>query len=300
LIKRSTDEVRIRVGAETPVVVFMYHSVHPDADKGWGPWQYAVTPDQFRRQLGEITARYDVRPLSRVVESSTDGRRLNSPTAVITFDDGFRDALTEALPILARYEVPATVFVAGRYLDGPPPYEYRLAAALESVSDVSITVGETTIDRELTDDDSRQAVYERLHGVSKFARRADRERVVCQIDGTTAATPPMLTTEELTELDAHPLIDIGAHGYEHVPLTILDEREARSDIERSKLKLERRLGQEVTQFSYPYGAHSESVVAAVKRSGFRAAVTTRPRRIVASDIARSRFRIPRIDAAGRT
>ncbi|MBV0923117.1 polysaccharide deacetylase family protein [Halomicroarcula limicola] len=275
----------------------MYHSVHPGAEKEWGPWQYAVTPETFERQLAYITTEYDVSSLSDLLESCLAGSPPAEPTAVITFDDGYRDNLTEALPLLERYEAPATVFVAGKYLDGMSPYEYRLAAKLQSATGVAVSIGGETVDQPLTDDESRHDAYERLRATLKFERSDVRDAVIARIDGTTTAAPAMLSGNELRRLDTHRLIEIGAHGYEHVPLTSLDEDALTSDVLRSKTELERYLDRDIEQFSYPYGACSEAVAEAVERAGFRSAVTTVPRRISAAAVSGSRFRIPRLDGA---
>lgn len=275
----------------------MYHSVHPDAEKEWGPWQYAVTPETFERQLAYITTEYDVSSLSDLLESCLAGSPPTEPTAAITFDDGYQDNLTEALPLLERYGAPATVFVAGKYLDGTSPYEYRLAAKLQSATEVSVSIGDVTVNQCLTDDEVRRDAYERLRSTLKFERSDTRDAVIARIDGTTTAAPTMLCGEELRQLGVHPLVEIGAHGYEHVPLTALDGDALTSDIRRSKTELERYVDQDIEQFSYPYGACSEAVVEAVEQVGFQSAVTTVPRRVRAADITDSRFRIPRLDGA---
>ena len=296
-IRQAVDEATFGLGRQVPVAVFMYHSVHPDAGTGWGPWAYAVTPETFERHLDWITDRYDVRPLTDIVASCRAGSPPTEPTAAITFDDGFRDNLTEALPLLERYDVPATVYVAGTYLDGQSPYEYRLAAKLRDASRVAVDVDGRRVDRELTDDESRRAAYEELRRDLKFERRDTRERVVSAVDGVAESAPAMLTSAELRDLAASPLVDIGAHGYEHVPLSRLDEGPLREDIARSQSTLEAALGESVALFSYPYGNLSERVTTAVRAAGFEAAVTTVPRRLPASRVAESRFELPRYDGA---
>lgn len=294
----AVDEVAFRTGRAIPVAVFLYHSVHPDATDNFGPWRYAVTPDEFQRQVGRITDRYDVRPLSDIVASCRSGSPPTEPTAAITFDDGFRDNYTEALPLLERYDAPATVFVAAKYLDGPPPYEYRLAAKLRSTSRVDTTAGETRIERDLQTDGDRRDVYEAIRHELKFERGEVRETVLDDIAGDVTAAPRMLTSEELRELAGSPLIDVGAHGYEHVPLTAFDGSALARDVSRSRSALESALDGEVTLFSYPYGDYNETVVGAVRGAGFAGAVTTVPRRLPASELVDARFTLPRTDGAG--
>jgi peptidoglycan/xylan/chitin deacetylase (PgdA/CDA1 family) len=295
-IRQALDEAGFRLGRDVPVAVFMYHSVTPDAEMDWGPWKYSVTPETFERQLARITDQYDVRPLADIVISCQAGSPPTRPTAAITFDDGFRDNLTAALPILERYDAPATVYVAGKYLDGKAPYEYRLATALQSASRVAVDAAGTRIERSLTDEQSRREAYEKLRRELKFARSDVRETAVTAIDGE-GTGPAMLTSDTLRDLAASSLVDIGAHGYEHVPLTALDGDALGTDLDRAKSTLEAVLSEPVTLFSYPYGDHSDAVVQAVERAGFESAVTTVPRRVPASRFRASPYRIPRYDGA---
>lgn len=294
-VGRGVDTVSFALGRAVPVAVFMFHSVHPDASRDFGPWRYAITPDRFERQVRAIADSYDVRPLSDIVAACRRGTPPTEPTAAITFDDGFRDNLTEALPILERHETPATVFVAGTYLDGPAPYEYRLAAKLSSATSVAVTVGDTRVETELHTEGDRREAYEAIRRELKFERSEVREATLAAVPGDAADVPAMLTSAELRELAASPLVEIGAHGYEHVPMTVFDEAALARDVSRARSALESHLDGSVTLFSYPYGDHDERVVEAVRGVGFAAATTTRSRRLPATDLAAERFRLPRLD-----
>ncbi len=53
------------------------------------------------------------------------GHRPVPPKAVaVTFDDGFRDTLARAYPLLRDHRVPATLFVVPGYLDSPAPFPW--------------------------------------------------------------------------------------------------------------------------------------------------------------------------------
>jgi O-antigen biosynthesis protein len=98
-------------------VILGYHRVARDpAD----PHDLAVSPEAFREQLAVIRGRFRPVTLPEILTRSTaappstagsrsPGSRLR-PLAV-TFDDGYADVLHEALPLLERFRVPATVFV---------------------------------------------------------------------------------------------------------------------------------------------------------------------------------------------
>ncbi len=84
----------------------MYHSIS-DSE-----WFYALSPYQFERQVRYLSESYKPVALSEIYEFVEGKRQLSDHSVALTFDDGYRDFLTEALPILERYKVPATVFLS--------------------------------------------------------------------------------------------------------------------------------------------------------------------------------------------
>src|SRR3954466_986638 len=106
--------------------VLMYHKVN---DVPGNPLSVpcAVFDEQMSR-LGELG--YTVVPLDAVLDHYAEGTPLPAKAGLITFDDGYRDNLANAAPILQKYGSPAVLFVPIGYLDDrrPLPHEEHLAA----------------------------------------------------------------------------------------------------------------------------------------------------------------------------
>ena len=94
------------------VSILFYHAVQDD----W-PSAMAVPRADFEAQCAWLQRSGRVVPLQEWVRRFRSSRRPPALTA-ITFDDGFASVYDVALPILRRYDLPATVFVVGRTLDG--------------------------------------------------------------------------------------------------------------------------------------------------------------------------------------
>ncbi|MCU0651554.1 MAG: polysaccharide deacetylase family protein [Candidatus Omnitrophica bacterium] len=89
--------------------ILMYHMVYPQAEARYRP---AVRDVTFARQMKFLkTFRYNVIPLEKAMQLIREKKKIPPRTVVLTFDDGYRDNLIYALPILKKYNFPATIFI---------------------------------------------------------------------------------------------------------------------------------------------------------------------------------------------
>jgi peptidoglycan/xylan/chitin deacetylase (PgdA/CDA1 family) len=80
----------------------MYHSVNPERD------DYSLTPQRFRDQMALVARDFSVVRLENIHEAFLGSHERK---VIVTFDDAFVDFLEYALPVLAEFQIPATVFV---------------------------------------------------------------------------------------------------------------------------------------------------------------------------------------------
>lgn len=268
----------------------MYHSIDPDATRDWGPWQYSITPNRFEAQIQRLSKACE--PIA-IAELCAD-EPLPDDAVVVTFDDGFRDTLTRAVPILERYGVPATVYVATGYLDGGSPYEFRLAETLRQSTRVSVSTPE--LKRRLNSHTDILETYNKLRKWARHGTAADRAILIDQLS---SAPPPvkMLSRDEIRTLDAHRLITVGAHGHNHLPLGGLSADAVQYDISRCCKELNALLSTPVRHFSYPYGSFDDDVSKIVESLNFETAATTSPGSAVVGYFGEQRYELPRIDAS---
>lgn len=98
-------------GQKPQAAVLMYHSV---SDSGWF---FSVSPEEFNRQMRYVKERCTPVRLRDIADFLEGKRSLPRRAVAVTFDDGYRDFETHALPILQRYKIPATVFVTAGEVD---------------------------------------------------------------------------------------------------------------------------------------------------------------------------------------
>jgi peptidoglycan/xylan/chitin deacetylase (PgdA/CDA1 family) len=88
--------------------------------------------------------------------------------------------------------------------------------------------------------------------------------------------PPLLTWEDIGELDRDGTLRFEAHSLTHPNLTAVDSQTATNEIVGSKRELENRLGRVVNAFSYPTGLFGVREQKIVAEAGFRVAVSCEP------------------------
>jgi peptidoglycan/xylan/chitin deacetylase (PgdA/CDA1 family) len=236
--------------------VLMYHRV---VTTRYDPWRLSVSERHFEQQLS-LLSRLKVVPLSAV--TSTRGG------IAITFDDGYADNLMTALPLLQKYQLPATVFVATDAFSGREFWWDRAEHSL--LAEKRPAGGVKRVRNWLSDRARTSAMGTRLRQLDPHSL----EDAVAGLPGAPAADAPacsrhrMMSKDELRELAASPLIEIGAHTCSHPNLSQLSETEQEREIVTSREILEDVTGSKIRSFSYPYGAHDDRSVRAVKRAGF--------------------------------
>jgi peptidoglycan/xylan/chitin deacetylase (PgdA/CDA1 family) len=269
----------------------MYHGVCDAPSDALGPWKYTVSPSDFEEQIERLSDRYTVVSLNEAMDE-VDG---SEDLAVVTFDDGYRNNLTNAVPILERYGVPATVYVSTAFVNGEIPYEYVVADALLEKDSIDITLAGNEIREKLETPASRLRVFEKVKEVAKTSPEVRKEvsRKLSR-DGTQVS---MLDPDEIRELDTHPLTTVGAHGHQHLPLASVSESVVEQEIRECTAVLEDILGHGVSHFSYPYGSNDAGVRKRVREEGYKTAVTTEASYLKKQCLDRKRYELPRFDAS---
>lgn len=309
---RAWARRRRRRAHEAHGVVLMYHRVAtPTVD----PWQLAVAPETFDAQLSALREAFDLVPLRELRERLRSGRD-SRPVAAVTFDDGYLDNLTVAKPILERHEVPATVFVVTGFVGRREGFWWdRLAHAV--LGDAPLPsrleipgdpVGFQFADEQLvqpgaTGRRARRRLHDRLWTWLCDQPDAAKQRALDHLErwsGRARSDDPggrPMNADELRQLVAGGLVDVGAHTVTHPRLSRLPCSAQAAEIERSRQDCRAILGRDPIAFSYPNGDYAPESVELVREAGFALACDSRADLAWAGDDA---HRIPRISVKEET
>jgi len=247
---RSTSKVRI----------LMYHGISPRS----------LAPDRFEEQLAYITRHFDTYWVSEIPEVMENLGSLSRPAVVLTFDDGLRNNVTYAAPLLEKYGVKATFYLVSDLLDGHSMlwnHEMRCRLALIGNNALPPTVGPFA--------ESAERRWEEVGDFVESMKRwkyADRLALL----STLRETLPDPRYEDwmreefeiMSETEARSLtalVEVGSHTRTHPLLDQLSEEAAETEISGSRQRLESIIGKPVKTFCYPNGQFSRQIVEIVER-----------------------------------
>jgi peptidoglycan/xylan/chitin deacetylase (PgdA/CDA1 family) len=260
------------------LLILIYHRVHATPDPMFPGEVDAVKFDWQMRLLKRHCAPVS---LSEGVERLRRGD-LPPRAVAVTFDDGYADNATVALPILQRHGVNATFFVAPGFLDGGRMWNDSVIESLRRAITDRLDLDRLGLGTlRLDDARARGAAAEHVLGAIKHREYSERSRLVEEICGTVGQPLPddlMMTRTQVREL-ADAGMGIGAHTMTHPILRTLPDAAARTEIEGSRAELERIIDRPIRAFAYPNGRPGEDYGdrdrRLVESLGFDFAVSTR-------------------------
>lgn len=241
------------------LTIFMYHGVVPR------PLEVACWHQQhvadFRRQVGWIARRFRVLPLEEALARLADGS-LPSRSAAITFDDGYRNVLTVAGPVLEAHGLHATVFLVTDLVGTDEAlWPDRLYLAFARTSAPRVDAPDLGLrDAALDGPGARGAAYARAVEALKGLPLAEKEArlvALCAALRREAPEDPgdfrLLTWDEVGEMAATGRFAFAGHSTRHEILARMPDGQVAGAIGRSHEAVARRLGTTPTVFAYPNG-----------------------------------------------
>lgn len=202
---------------------------------------HIVNPKYFEQQIKHLVKYYNIIPLSQIFSN-------NKNSVVLTFDDGYKNNLEYAYPILKKYNAPATLFVAYDFIE-------------------SNTF--TWWDR--IEYSGKKADLKEL----KTSNPNEIEERVVQLTGLTKTDKKtkqydFMSWDELKKIND--VFEIGSHTISHPILTNISLDEAEREVSESKVKIEKKIGEKLVSFAYPNGNFNDAISKLVHKAGYKFAV----------------------------
>ena len=258
--------------------ILAYHRVNDDQDMFFP----GIPIKCFEQQMSFLADHFTVCSLKELVQRIRDDDLPENAIAV-TFDDGYRDNYLNAFPILQRFSIPATIFLAtGAIGSGPVLWHDRVFAAFRKtdasfLDGFSSHIGKISLGSQPDRTKAQRRVLEFLWSKDDQERELAIDRLTDCLDVTPAREIDglMMSWEEVSEMHRQG-IEVGAHTVTHPILSRLPQEKVAREIIDSMRTIEERLRTQVTSFAYPVGRSMDfnpTTKALLKQAGYRCALT---------------------------
>lgn len=278
-------------------VILNYHKILTPEEREYRllPAMY-VFPETFEKHLQYLARNYRVVTMQQLMEERSSQRTHARPLCAITFDDGWSDNYHHALPILRKYEMPATLFISTDFIDSDRvPWFYDLLRSLHVLSDCmeqgtadvealrSRGLPESVVTWAGLPDGQRLEAIERLMEALKLLPVSKLADVVDTLSKLTEHSsqdrhneqPAMLSWDNVREMHRNGF-EIGSHGVTHWILTRISPAQLEHELSQSKQRIENELEVPIHGFSYPNGDYSDHIIDLLQRAGYTYACTIKP------------------------
>lgn len=229
----------------------------------------------FHEQIAYLTRHFNIVSLDKMIENSSNDKIVSKNRDIaITFDDGLRNNVKVAYPILRKFNAPATFFVCPGLIESRKwLWNHEARSRMQSLSPPALT---ELFEQLVSNTNSIEKTVEWL----KTLTTQNRNQAEIIIREATSRFHPTLEQQdafdimnwdELSCLDPK-LITIGSHTFTHPILLALKENEINFELLQSRYLLEEKVQRSINYFCYPNGSYDERVCTAVKKN-YCAAVT---------------------------
>jgi len=241
------------------ILTLNYHRVGHAEVSPFDPELFSATPEEFAKQVRFLKAWCDV-IVPDDLETARQERR--GRFALITFDDGYIDNFTDALPILQAHGIRATFFLATGFLDRPRvPWWDEIAWMTRVDAPITIASGPWLPEPLELDPATPETALLRLNQAYHRFPPASRDAYLDFLGeatgrGRAGAGPARglwMTWEMVRQLRAAGMV-LGGHTNEHVLLSEQSPERQRDELETCLRRIDLEAGVRPDAVSYPYGS----------------------------------------------
>lgn len=272
------------------VYVFNYHRIGDKNTCEFDREVFSCTAEGFDQQCQFIKANFKVISSEELISIRKEGKCESNKYALITFDDGYIDNYSEAFPILKKYNIPATFYVATNFVNNDLiPWWDEIAYILRKSPGMSYQLPTQSITYELKSNEIEsvisRVIYDakRLQSVTVIEVLEDiRSTFSSYLDDFKNQKHNLfMNWEQLIEMSSSGM-KIGSHTLSHQMLSQLSDVSQEHELKHSKKIIEDNLTGKIESVVYPVGrkhCYTERTCQLAALSGYTFGFNNEPGRI---------------------
>ena len=279
------------------IKVFLFHRISPHIDPVWSP----ISPAHFDKILTYLQKHFEIVPLEQTILGNYKPNE-SKKICAITFDDGYKDFVEYALPIIKKHNVPASMYVITDCVDsGLPPWTFIFNHLLLNTKNSTLEIDSvevpnnirkikwTTLREKVTYINYISHVLKRI---SDEERESIMQQIHAQIKDVVNPHGLMMTWDDIRNICKEG-IEIGSHSANHPVLSKdLHLDNVKHELKRSGEEIEKEIGKFPLAISYPFGIYNNEAKKIAKQVGYKMGLTVFPKEFSTNE---DQFEIPRIE-----
>lgn len=290
---------------QNTLTVLNYHRIDDPLRPGFDTLKINVsaTPADFDKQMAYVEKHFNVITCEHLTLYLLGKAELPPRAAIITFDDGYYDNLSNAYPVLKARNMPAIIFLATDFIGKATPFYWDRVAYCFSHTHYDGANLPVLGVRSWSSADARDAILLEWIETVKRIPEDEKKRAVDQMDSILGVAVPEdaflklhLTWDQVRELSQNG-IEFGAHTVSHPILTRISLSQAHAEIVNSKRRIEDEIGKQVVGFAYPNGGaadFSPDIIKLIEGAGIQVAFSLISGPVFYETVKRQPFAIRRI------
>lgn len=255
--------------------ILLFHRILPDRDALWDP----IDPSLFERTLKYIRKKFYIVSLNEMLFEKNN--QSSKPLAALTFDDGYRDFIQYAIPILDEEKMVASIFVVTDCIDkNLPTWTYIIDHIFANSEKLEWNGFDNKALPEVFQKTKWSNQVEKMNYCRKFKQyikwipSTNRELIITSLlDNFNDSGLPkdmMMSWDEIRQIEAAGFV-IGSHSVSHNSLaTIADLNIIRYELEESAKRIKEETGNGCEVISYPLGSYDDRVKKIAAETGYKA------------------------------
>jgi peptidoglycan/xylan/chitin deacetylase (PgdA/CDA1 family) len=244
-------------------------SINPDDNYGGNP-----TQSLFKEQMEFIVENYtpiSIIDFANISEDNNSLRSYTKPPVLLGFDDGFRNVINYALPILNKFEIPALFFIMGETIINKDfvPWFIEIKHLVRKTQKKAITYNDEKF--ELSIKNQRFALINFLNSIfMNYKRESSRQTFLENLSELFEIERPLsdhldedlilANEEDLSALGSESLLTISSHALTHKILANLSRQEQIYELEKSDQLLKEHCKSYYPVIAYPNGSFNEDTI----------------------------------------
>ena len=251
----------------------MYHGVRSGSHRINGRH---ITAEQFEKQLQYFQRTFSIVSLKTICDMKIRGVVPEKHTIALTFDDGFMNNLTVALPLLEKYGIPATFFICTAAISDPtyrhPTDRIDLIRVLSTRAAINIGGEEFFRKGHQMVNARNEHAYHHLNRLTFDQWLHVNKTMAGQLNDHAIApyseVYTLMNNQHVSRLNRSNVATLGSHSHYHIGYPSLSAAEATVQLKESKAILEI-YGKDVDAIAFPFGYYDASVIAEARMQGYR-------------------------------